>query len=339
MSGNASFRFDDVAVVSLTAIQAPEVVTSVQIDQRLAGFYERTGARPGLLQGLAGVEERRQWPEGFTFMQAAAAAGEQAIAAAGIDRSRIGLLVDTSVSRERLEPSSAVTVHNLLGLPTTCMNFDLSNACLGFLNGMHLAGVMLTTGQIDYAIVVDGEGTREIHENTIARLDDPASTLQDMFENFASLTLGSGSAAMVLGRHSENPGSHQVVRGFFRAATEHHELCIGSLQQMRTDTKALLDAGTDLAKIAWDDADKSDWLDMDRYILHQVSRVHTSAMIDVLGLDAERVPMTFPNFGNIGPAAIPFTLASVADTLSAGDRVLCMGIGSGLNASVVELLW
>ncbi|MGF1667575.1 MAG: 3-oxoacyl-ACP synthase III [Acidimicrobiia bacterium] len=339
MSGNASFRFDDVAVVSLTAIQAPEVVTSVQIDQRLAGFYERTGARPGLLQGLAGVEERRQWPEGFTFMQAAAAAGEKAIAAAGIDRSRIGLLVDTSVSRERLEPSSAVTVHNLLGLPTTCMNFDLSNACLGFLNGMHLAGVMLSTGQIDYALVVDGEGTREIHENTIARLDDPASTLQDMFENFASLTLGSGSAAMVLGRHSENPGSHQVVRGFFRAATEHHELCIGSLQQMRTDTKALLDAGTDLAKIAWDDADKSDWLSMDRYILHQVSRVHTSAMIDVLGLDAERVPMTFPAFGNIGPAAIPFTLASVADTLSSGDRVLCMGIGSGLNASVVELLW
>ena len=108
---------------------------------------------------------------------------------------------------------------------------------------------------------------------------------------------------------------------------------------MRTDTKALLDAGTDLAKIAWDDADKSDWLSMDRYILHQVSRVHTSAMIDVLGLDAERVPMTFPSFGNIGPAAIPFTLASVADTLSEGDRVLCMGIGSGLNASVVELLW
>jgi acyl-CoA:acyl-CoA alkyltransferase len=285
------------------------------------------------------VQQRRQWPLGFSFMQAAAAAGEEAIAKSGVDRERIGLLVDTSVARERLEPSSAVTVHNLLGLPTTCMNFDLSNACLGFLNGIHLAGVMLSTGQIDYALIVDGEGTRELHDNTIRRLTDPSATIVDMFDNFASLTLGSGSAAMVLGRHSENPGSHPVVRGFFRAATEHHELCVGSLEQMRTDTKALLDAGTDLAKIAWDAADKSDWLDMDRYILHQVSKVHTAAMIDVLGLDAERVPMTFPNFGNMGPAAIPFTLASVADTLTVGDRVLCMGIGSGLNASVVELLW
>ncbi len=182
-------------------------------------------------------------------MDAAAAAADKALTDAGIDRNRIGLLVDTSVCRERLEPSSAVTVHDLLGLPSTCINFDIGNACLGFLNGIHLAGSMIGSGQIDYALVVDGEGIREILDNTIARLDDPAATIDDLFENFASLTLGSGSAAMVIGRHSENPGSHKVVRGFFRADTVHHELCVGSLEQMRTDTKALLDAGTDLAKI------------------------------------------------------------------------------------------
>ena len=339
MSGNANFTFDDIAVVSIAACEAPEVVTSAAIDERLASFYEQAGAAPGLLQSLAGVNERRQWPAGFSFMDAAAAAAEKAIADSGIDRNRIGLMIDTSVCRERLEPSSAVTVHHLLDLPTTCMNYDISNACLGFLNGIHLAGVMIQSGQIDYALVVDGEGTREIHDNTIARLDDPSAGMEDLFENFASLTLGSGSAAAVIGRHSENEGSHRVVRGFFRAATEHHELCVGSLEQMRTDTKALLDAGTDLAKIAWDNAEKTDWLDADRYILHQVSKVHTQAMIDVLGLDETRVPMTFPSYGNIGPAAIPFTLAHVADTLTEGDRVLCLGIGSGLNASVIELLW
>jgi len=339
MTGNFNFVFDDVAVVALASCEAPEVVTSDDIDHLLAGFYERVGARPGLLQSLAGINERRRWPEGFSFMDAAAAAAEKALTAAGVDRDRIGMLVDTSVCRERLEPSSAVTVHDLLGLPSTCINFDIGNACLGFLNGIHLAGAMISAGQIDYALVVDGEGIREILDNTVARLDDPEASIEDLFENFASLTLGSGSAAMVVGRHSQNPGSHKVVRGFFRADTVHHQLCVGSLEQMRTDTKALLDAGTDLAKIAWDDAEKDDWLDCDHYILHQVSRVHTQAMIDVLGLDADKVAMTFPTFGNIGPAAIPFTMASVQDTFVAGDRVLCMGIGSGLNASIVELLW
>ncbi len=340
MTINANFSFDDVAIVSLEACEAPLVITSASVDERLAPFYERTDGRPGLLEGLAGIRERRQWPEDVSFTDAAAMAGEKAIVASGIDRSRIGLMIDTSVCRARLEPSSAVTVHHALGLQTTCLNFDLVNACLGFVNAMHLAGVMIDAGQIDYALIVDGEGTREIYDNTINHLNENGEGLEDIIANFASLTLGSGSAAAVLGRHSENPGSHRLVRGFFHAATQHHELCVGSLERMTTDTRGLLDAGTELAKLAWDDAGAGDtWGGRDRYIFHQVSEVHTNAMLDVLGIDADKVPKTFPFYGNIGPAAIPITLASVADTLSPGDSVLCLGIGSGLNAGVLEIQW
>jgi 3-oxoacyl-[acyl-carrier-protein] synthase III len=340
MVKNSNFSFEDVALVSLEACEAPIVVTSAEVDERLAPFYERTDGKPGLLEGLAGIRERRQWPEGVEFTDAAAMAGERAIAAAGIDRDRIGLMIDTSVCRTRLEPSSAVTVHDALGLPSTCLNFDLVNACLGFMNAMHLAGVMIDAGQIDYALIVDGEGTREIYDNTIEFLNRDGEGLSDIIANFASLTLGSGSVAAVIGRHSENPGSHRMVRGFFHAATEHHRLCVGSLERMVTDTRGLLDAGTELAKLAWDDAGAAEaWGGRDRYVFHQVSLVHTNAMLDVLGIDPERVPIIFPTHGNIGPAAVPITLASIADTLSPGDSIVCMGIGSGLNAGVLELCW
>ena len=341
VSGNFHYSFDDVAVVSIEACDAPIVVTSDEIDQMLAPFYERVGAEPGLLQNLAGILERRQWPAEISFVEASALAGEKAIASSGIDPDRIGFVTNTSVCRDRLEPSSAVTVHDRLGLSSHCINYDISNACLGFVNGMHMAGTLIEAGQIDYALIVDGEGTREIQQNTINRLLDESSTIDDLFSNFASLTLGSGSAATVLGRHSENPGSHRVVRGEFRAATQHHDLCVGSLESMRTDTRALLEAGTELGKVGWDEADKDSWgwANMDRYILHQVSQVHTAAMVDILGIDPDRVPLTFPTFGNIGPAAVPFTLAKEAETLVAGDRLLCVGVGSGLNASFLELAW
>ena len=340
MTINAHFSFEDVAIVSLEACEPPLAVSSASVDERLAPFYERTDGQPGLLESLAGIRERRQWPADVSFTDAAALAGEQAIVASGIDRSRIGLMVDTSVCRARLEPSSAVTVHNALGLASTCLNFDLVNACLGFMNAMHLAGVMIDSGQIDYALIVDGEGTQEIYDNTIEHLNENGEGLADIIANFASLTLGSGSAAAVIGRHSDNPGSHKMLRGFFHAATEHHELCVGSLERMTTDTRALLDAGTDLAKLAWDDAGAGEaWGGRDRYILHQVSQVHTNAMINVLGLDADRVPLTFPFYGNIGPAAVPITLAKEAETLSPGDSVLCLGIGSGLNAGLLEIQW
>jgi acyl-CoA:acyl-CoA alkyltransferase len=119
---------------------------------------------------VAGVIERRWWPEEVSYADAAALAGERAIEAAGIDRSEIGLLVDTSVCRAHLEPSAAVDVHRQLSLASSCLNFDLANACLGFVNAMHLAATMIDGGQIRYALIVDGEGSRTLQEATLARL-------------------------------------------------------------------------------------------------------------------------------------------------------------------------
>jgi 3-oxoacyl-[acyl-carrier-protein] synthase-3 len=78
---------------------------------------------------------------------------------------------------------------------------------------------------------------------------------------------------------------------------------------------------------------------MSRYIVHQVSKVHTQAMCDRFGIDPALVPTTFPTRGNLGPASVPFTLADTSDTLVDGDRVLLMGIGSGLNACCLEIAW
>lgn len=337
---NATFRFQDTAILSVESVEAPEVVTSAWIDEQLADTYARLEVRPGLLEGLAGIKERRWWPEGVSFADAAAMAGEKAIAAAGIDRSRIGLLVDTAVSRAHLEPSAAVDVHHQLGLAPHCINFDLSNACLGFVNGMHLAGALIDSGQIDYALIVDGEGSRELQEHTIARLQGPDSTVADVFEDFASLTLGSGGAAMVLGRASEHPEGHRLIGGVSRAATEHHRICVGDMNRMVTDSRALLEAGLQLSGELWKEAaEEFDWADLDCYVIHQVSNVHTQAVCAALGIDPERVPMTFPLYGNIGPASIPVTLALQSERLTAGNRVACLGIGSGLNASIIEIAW
>ena len=339
MSGNADFNLNDTALVSVSHVDAPEVVTSAEFDEILAETYQRVGAQPGLLESLAGIRERRWWPEGHLFTDAAAAAGEKAIEAAGVRLDQIGLLIDTSVCRDRLEPSSAVTVHNKLDLPSWCLNFDLSNACLGFVNALQVAGSMIDAGQIECALIVDGEGSRLTQERTLARLAGPEATLGDLFAEFASLTLGSGGAAAVVGRHSENPGSHKVVGGIARADTSYHNLCVGSLDQMRTDTRALLEAGLQVSKLGWGDAADRGWLEIDRYILHQISQVHTNMLCERLGIDMAKVPLTFPFLGNVGPASIPMTLSRELDSLAAGDKVLLLGIGSGINAMGIELTW
>ena len=340
MSGNTVFRFNNSAVLSVVAVDAPEVVTSEHFDERLAPTLQRLGVRAGMLQQLAGIEERRWWPEDVSFTDAAAQAGGLALAEAGIAPEQIGLLIDTSVCRARLEPSAAVSVHHELGLPTSCLNFDLSNACLGFVNGMQMAAMMIDSGQIDYALIVDGEGSRTVQERTLARLQSESTTVAELFSDFATLTLGSGAAGMVMGPADRHPEGHVFVGGVGRAATEHNGLCQGDMERMVTDSNGLLLAGLDVAEAAWKDAEADfDWDDVQHYVMHQVSTVHCGAMIERLGLDAERVPLTFPTRGNIGPAAIPITLAMHQDTIERGDRVILLGMGSGINAAAAEIRW
>lgn len=340
MSGNITFRHHDTAVLAVTAVDAPVVKTSEEFDAIIGDSYTRNGLRPGMLAKLAGISERRWWPEGTSFVDGAIEAGSKAIAEAGVDPNRIGLLVNTSVSRENLEPSVSVGIHHALGMPTSCLNFDITNACLGFVNGIQLAATMIDSGQIDYALVVDSEGSRKPQENTLGRLSSETATADDILREFATLTLGSGAAAMVLGRASEHPDGHRVVGGVSRAATWHHELCVGDFDQMRTDTTGLLNGGMELAGDLWKDAaDEFDWTDMDRYIVHQVSQVHTQKTSEKLELPIDRIPLTFPLLGNVGPAAVPITLAKEVDSLNRGDRVLLMGIGSGLNMTCMEIDW
>ena len=340
MSGNATQRYANTAVLSVCGVDAPHVVTSAEFDERLAATYRRVRLRPGLLENLAGVTERRWWPLDVGFTDAAAMAGAKALAEAGIRPEQIGVMINTSVSRAYLEPSTAVAVHHQLGLPTSCLNFDLANACLGFVNAIQLAGTMIDSGQADYAVLVDAEGSRYTQEVTLARLEREDATAADLRSQFATLTLGSGAAAMVLGRADRHPEGHRVVGGVSRAGTEHHDLCVGDLNHMRTDSRRLFEAGLALAIDTWKAAkDEFDWNDIDWFVAHQTSVVHINAMAAALGVDPSRFPLTLPQYGNIGPAAVPFTLARHADELRAEDRILLLGIGSGLNTSYAEIVW
>lgn len=326
-------------VWSVGHAEAPEVVTSAWIDEQLADTFERCGIRPGLLESVAGIVQRRWWPEDVTFDEAAALAGRRALELAELAPSDVDLLISTSVCKHHLEPSVACSVHHRLGLGPECVNFDLGNACLGFVNAMQVGAMAIETGQARTVLIVDGEGSRHTQLATIDRLRSPETTAMDVFDQFASLTLGSGGAAMVMG--GPRAGGHRFLGGISRAATVHHDLCVGDLDTMRTDTAALLENGLALARDAFEAsvADGWEWETCDRYVMHQVSAVHTRKLCELLGVDMDLVPLTYPGFGNMGPAAVPYTLSTVADAIGDGERVLLMGIGSGLNCAAAELIW
>lgn len=337
-------RFSNVAIASVCHAEAPHELTSAEIAARLKPALARLGMRGDVLSEVAGIHARRVYDEATPPSDAATAAAELALAASGVDRAQIGILINTSVCRDFLEPSTASIVHGKLGLPPSCRNFDVGNACLAFMNGMDIAATMIERGDIEYALVVDGENSRIITERTIERMLDPATGPIQFRDEFASLTLGSGGAAMVLGRADALPQGHRYLGSVARAATEWRELCYGNMDRMMTDTRTLLTEGLKLAGQTFEVARQTFGWDSrppDEFVLHQVSRVHTEELINLLGFAPEQALQIFPRYGNIGPASVPTTLSMLKDSgrLSPGKRVALLGIGSGLNCSMSEVVW
>ena len=337
-------RFESVNIARVDHVDAPVRVTSRELEERMADTLRRLKLPLGMLESLTGIVARRVWEEGQQPSDAATLAAHKVIGKSGVDPARIGALISTSVCRDFIEPSVACLVHARLGLSPGCVNFDLANACLGFLNGMEMVGNMIERGQIEYGLVVDGESSRFVVDSTIERLNAAPTTHDDYRRNVATLTLGSGAAAMLLCRADLAPEAHRFVGGVTLAATEHNDLCRGQVDGMETNTKGLLDAGVALAgrtfalgkrELGWSSGELAE------LVLHQVSKTHTEKLAGALELDLDKVLRTYPEFGNVGPAAVPIALskASEAGRLSKGSRVSLMGIGSGLNCYMAEVVW
>jgi 3-oxoacyl-[acyl-carrier-protein] synthase-3 len=336
--------YKHVAIAAVVHVDAPERLSSTDIMSRLQPTLDRLNVRGNLLEELTGIHERRVWGLDVSPSDAATMAAQRALAESGVPHEKIGLLVNTSVCRDFLEPSTASIIHGNLGLADTCQNFDVGNACLAFLNGMDIAARMIERGDIEYALIVDGENSRTITERTIERLSRPETSEVDFRSEFASLTLGSGGAAMVLGRAELLPEGHRFLGSVTRAATQFSHLCRGNMDRMITDTRTLLVEGLKLAAKTFQAARAAlGWAvdEIDEFVIHQVSKVHTASLVELLRINPEKVLAIFPSLGNVGPASVPIAMSKLKDMgrLHKGKRVALMGIGSGLNCSMAEVVW
>ena len=340
-------RFEHVCIESLAVALPDEVWTSADLEARLAPLYERLRLPVGRLELMTGIRERRMWPEGTRPSDASAAAGRAVLARSGLRAADVDLFIHAAVSRDMLEPATAAFAHRKIGLPATAQIFDVSNACLGFLNALTVAAGLIESGQIRCALVASGENGRPLVDQTLRTLVDRPLTRNEIKPYFANLTIGSGAvAAMVCHRSLAAGGGHRLLGGVARAATQHSDLCQGDTHgadalAMQTDSEQLLVAGVGLAAETWAAFTREHGTAFDRYVCHQVGSVHRRKLYETLGLDLAKDFSTFETLGNTGSVALPATLALAAEAgaVQRGQRVGLLGIGSGLNCLMLALEW
>jgi 3-oxoacyl-[acyl-carrier-protein] synthase-3 len=343
-------KYSNVCLHTFGYTLPPNEVTSAEIEQRLAPLYSRLKLPEGRLELMSGIKARRFWDIGTKPSDGAALAGLDAIEKSGVDPESLECLIFTSVCRDMMEPATAAFVHNKIGLSSHCQIFDLSNACLGFLNGMITLANMIELGQVQRGIVVAGETAEDLVESTIAQLlKDTSITRKSVKPVFASLTIGSGAVAVVMEARNSTDTGHYLRGGTVRANTSQCDLCKGGAvgEQgvlMATDSERLLVQGVETASWCWQDflqefsADKDDF---DQFFCHQVGSAHARLLFEKLELDQSRNFETLDFLGNVGSVSAPITFALGVEkgALLPGQSGAILGIGSGINSCMLRIDW
>jgi 3-oxoacyl-[acyl-carrier-protein] synthase-3 len=345
-------KYNNVVVDTIGYELAPVVVSTEELEDRLAPVYQRLRIPKGQLSTLTGIHERRWWAPGAKVSAGAVAAAVKTLESSEVPSESLGALIYAGVCRDHYEPATAcVVAGELVGrgiaLADNVALFDLSNACLGVLNGMLDLANRIQLGHIEAGMVVACESARDIVETAISALhEDP--NLKRFSSSVATMTGGSGAVALILRRGSDDE-PRQLRGGALEAAPEYHRLCRwgtevarepGGARMLReymvTDAVSVLEHGVELGRRTWDRfLSELGWegSEVDRTICHQVGLRHRQEILRALEIPPERDFAIYSHLGNTGTVALPLALALADERgfVGHGDRVGLLGIGSGLN--------
>jgi 3-oxoacyl-[acyl-carrier-protein] synthase-3 len=352
-----AFRYKSVCLESMAYTIPPHELTSAEVEDRLAAVYSGLGIPFGTLERLTGIGARRLWDLSERPSTLGTEVARMAIEQSGIPSQDITALLSCAVTRDYFEPATGCLIHRNLELDEGGIALDVSNACLGFMDGLFFLSNMIEAGMVKAGVVVSAEHTHIILASTFKNIlaNNGKFTRDQLLRMLPTFTIGSGAVAYVLCHESISKSKHRIVGGATRSATQHTDLCCGNVDYhlvngaeigpiMETESSKLIAAAATLGARTWRDASGVlGWTkdDVQHVYCHQVGRQVNEAFYNTLGLDYEKEFTIYQKRGNLVSAALPtaFAIGSEQRGTKPGDKIVLTGFGSGLNALFLGIEW
>lgn len=331
-------------------------MTTIELEDRLAPLYKKLKIPVGTFEKLTGIKNRCYWEAEVPPSQVATVAALKALEGSNLKPEQLQALFSCSITRDYFEPATSCLVHHELGLPESSIALDISNACLGFMNGLMMMSSMIESGIIKAGILVSGEVILKPIEHCISHiLGKEDITRDELLKLLPTLTLGSGSVAYILAHKDLTPSTHKILGGVSKSATIHHDLCNGNGDYchfhdgafdpiMTTESGKLISAAAKLGGRAWKQLSELlgwDREDVDHVFCHQVGKQVNEGFYREMGLDFKKEFTIYEHYGNLASAALPsaMVIGAKEKNIQPGEKVVMTGFGSGLNALFLGIEW
>lgn len=293
-----------------------------------------------------GIEERRWVPEDGSIggAEMAAKACEQALANAGVDKKKVGMIIYATLSPDHMFPGTGVFTQRLLGL-TEIPCLDIRQQCTGFVYGLSIADQFVKTGMVDYVLVIGSE----VH-STGLNVTTAGRDVAVLFGDGAGAALVGPSddpEMGILSTHLHADGSEAEILWTDKPGSRYHPLI----------TKADLDEGRQFPQMQGRRVFKhavtrmpqaimegmvANGLkleDIDMVIPHQANLRINEMVGKMIGLPPEKMHNNIHKLGNTTAASIPLCMKDALDLgkVSRGDLVCMVAFGAGLTWGSVFL--
>lgn len=288
-----------------------------------------------------GVTERRFADEKTCSSDLCFAAAEKLIADNNIDKSEIDLLVFLSQTPDYRMPATSILLQDRLGLPMSCMAFDISLGCSGFLSALNVVYSMMQNKGFRKALLLDGETRSKVYSAKDRREafifgDAGVAVLVERDEKFGESHFsvnsdGSrGELIMIKGGGYRNMSSLETLK----------EKVVDEYGNIRTDEQGhmegadvfnfvIIEVPKDIKRLM--EATGQDIQQMDYYVFHQANAFINNYVAKKMKLDKTKIPWTIQKYGNTSSVSVPLTIISeLKDQMVGRKNLLMSAFGVGM---------
>ena len=298
-----------------------------------------------------GVYERRFADAQTCSSDLCFAAAQKLFADNDIDRSEIDLLVFISQTQDYRMPATACTLQHRLGLPNSCIAFDMNLGCSAFIYGMSVVYSMMQQSGLRKALILDGETRSKVYGPRDRRSafifgDGGVAALVERDEKFGETTLSlnsDGSRAdliMIKAGGYRHPSTPETLK----------ERVVDEYGNMRSEEQGYMKGGDvfnfvireiprDLKKTLAESGKTVE--ELDYIVFHQANNFINSYIAKKMKLDVNKIPHTIEKFGNTSSVSVPLTIVSELRGKLEGSKTLMMsafGVGMTWASAIASFV-
>lgn len=300
-----------------------------------------------LLIKTTGVEKKRVVDNGVVTSDLCFYSANRLLSELDWNKDDIGIIIFLSQSRDYYLPATSIILQNRLGLPKTCLAFDISLGCSGYIYGLSVIGSMMSAMGISKGLLMVGDISSltcsKEDKSTYPLFGDAGTTTAIEFEegrgfDFSLKSDGGGHKAIII----PAGGVRNVVN---KDSFEKKKVGEGII---RNDLNLALN-GLNVFNFSINEVPKSiveffnhfnvNQGDYDYFVMHQANKLMNETIRKKLKFSEEKVPYSLAEYGNTSSASIPLTIVTQLKKQVRLNslKLLLSGFGVGLSWGVVSV--